>query len=114
MCANETKHVNKRSAYFLDRVPNIGPKQNSTRPVDTYNFVESKQFTKLRKFGERFPHNPYINFTCMTVILTLLHKERAWIEFQSQNVSIINVWGGAEILPNFVNHSGYRTKRAIW
>ena len=39
---------------------------------------------------------PYIDYTCITVILTLLQKR---IEFESQNACIINVWGCAKILP---------------
>ena len=39
-----------------------------------------------------------MHYTCITVILTLLNKER---ELESQNVYTINVWGCAEILPNW-------------
>ena len=55
-------------------------------------------------FGKTFaqPH------TCITVIQTLLHKEQAWIEFESQNLCLIDVWGCVEILPNIlVQISGF-------
>ena len=35
----------------------------------------------------------------VTIILTHLNKEQAWIELESQNVYIINVGSCAEILP---------------
>ena len=41
---------------------------------------------------------PYINYARITVILTLFQKR---VEFESQNTCIINVWGCAEILPNY-------------
>ena len=59
------------------------------------------QLSYLIKF-EPVTKDPYINYTCITVTLTLLHKERAWKEFESQNVYIINVWGCAEILPGLL------------
>ena len=44
---------------------------------------------------------PHINYTCITVILTLLHKEQVHvIEFESQNVYIVNIWGCEEIKPD--------------
>ena len=47
-------------------------------------------------FREDFHTAPCINYTCITVILTLFRKR---IEFESQNACIINVWGWVEILP---------------
>ena len=49
--------------------------------------------------GKDFRTTPYINYLCITVILTLFRKQR---EFESQNACIINVWGCTEILPSIV------------
>ena len=45
---------------------------------------------------------PYINYTCITVILTLFQKR---IEFESQKACVINVWGCAEILLRIAIHN---------
>ena len=41
----------------------------------------------------------YMRHITVTIILTHLNKEQAWIELESQNVYIINVGSCAEILP---------------
>ena len=51
------------------------------------------------KTGKDFHTAPYINYTCITVILTLFQNR---IEFESQSACIINVWGCVEILPKTV------------
>ena len=67
-------------------IPYLRPKVS-----DFYTLSQTKL---LRR--KDFHTASYINYTCITVILTLFQKR---IELESQNACIINVRGCVEILP---------------
>ena len=70
----------------------------SSRHYTSFFSILGNCFSVALLSGKDFRTTPYINYTCITVVLTLFQNR---IKFESQNACMINVWGCAEILPFF-------------